>query len=263
MRPRLSEDEDPFLAISPAMQSVLSLVRQVAESRATVMINGESGVGKEVVAKALHRLSSRSKKSFVAVSCAAIPDTLLEAELFGHEKGAFTGAQGAKAGRFELADGGTLMLDEVGEIPMSTQVKLLRVLQEREFERLGATRPTRVDVRVISATHRDLEQAVEDGMFRLDLLYRLQVIEILVPPLRERVEDVLPLAQLFLTRLASENGREALHIPEETAKLLTSYEWPGNVRELENTMERATVLAPESCLELLPGLLPKSLKHAA
>jgi len=262
-KPSAADDEIPFLAVSPAMQSVLSLVRQVADSRATVMINGESGVGKEVVAKALHRLSSRSKKAFVPVSCAAIPESLLEAELFGHEKGAFTGAHGAKAGRFELADGGTLMLDEVGEIPMSTQVKLLRVLQEREFERLGATRPTRVDVRVISATHRDLEVAVEEGRFRLDLLYRLQVIEILVPPLRERHEDILPLAEMFLTRLAAENGREPLQVPDETKRLLIAYEWPGNVRELENTMERATVLAPESCLELMPGLLPKSLKAAA
>jgi DNA-binding NtrC family response regulator len=255
--------EDPFLAISPAMRDVLGLVRQVADSRATVMLGGESGVGKEVVAKALHKLSGRSKKPFVAVSCAAIPETLMEAELFGYEKGAFTGAQGSKAGRFEAADGGTLFLDEVGEIPMAIQVKLLRVLQEREFEKLGANKPTKVDLRLITATHRDLRQAVAQGTFRLDLLYRLQVIEIQIPPLRERVEDILPLARLFLERQARENAREPLEVSKEAEALLLGYRWPGNVRELENTMERATVLAPSNCHELNVGLLPGSFRPAA
>ncbi len=251
-----SDTEEPFLAVSPKMREVSDLVRQVADSKATVMIGGESGVGKEVVAKALHRLSSRAKKPYIAVSCAAIPETLLEAELFGHEKGAFTGAHIAKIGRFEAADGGTLLLDEIGDLPPTVQVKLLRVLQEREFERLGANRPTRVDVRVISATHRNLHEAVSLGTFRLDLLYRLQVIEIHVPALRERVDDILPLANLFLTRHAEENNRVPLEIPSGTAKLMLSYPWPGNVRELENMMERATVLAPAGVRDLEPRLIP-------
>ncbi len=255
--------EEPFLAVSPAMREVLSLVRQVADSRATVMLGGESGVGKEVVAKALHKLSGRARKPFVAVSCAAIPETLLEAELFGHEKGAFTGAQGAKAGRFETADGGSLFLDEVGEIPMAVQVKLLRVLQEREFERLGANKPTKVDLRLITATHRDLQDSVAQGTFRLDLLYRLQVIEIQIPPLRERREDIVPLAMNFLERHAADNGRSALKLGPKTEDLLLAYPWPGNVRELENAMERATVLAPSTASELDPSLLPGSFRRAA
>ncbi|HTQ08824.1 MAG TPA: sigma-54 dependent transcriptional regulator, partial [Fimbriimonadaceae bacterium] len=201
-----------FLAESPAMQEVLATVQQVADSRATVLVTGESGVGKEVVAKALHAFSSRAANPFVAVSCAALPETLLESELFGYEKGAFTGAQGAKAGRFEIANTGTLFLDEIGDIPMSVQVKLLRVLQEREFERLGSNKPTRVDVRLVTATNRPLQEAVDQGTFRLDLLYRLQVVEINIPPLRERLEDIEPLANLFLGKYAEENGRSALHV---------------------------------------------------
>jgi DNA-binding NtrC family response regulator len=258
-----ANDGDPFLAVSPAMREVLDLVRQVADSRATVMIGGESGVGKEVIAKALHQLSGRSRKPFLAVSCAAIPETLLEAELFGYEKGAFTGAQGAKAGRFEAAQEGTMFLDEVGEIPMAIQVKLLRVLQEREVERLGANRPTKVDIRLITATHRDLQEAVEQGTFRLDLLYRLKVIEILIPPLRERREDIVPLSELFLKRHGEENNRRPLGITPESRSVLEAYRWPGNVRELENTMERATVLAPAGCDELGLSLLPAHFKKAA
>lgn len=261
--PKQSEAGESFLAVSPAMQEVSELVKQVADSRATVMIGGESGVGKEVVAKALHRLSGRSRKPFVAVSCAAIPETLLEAELFGYEKGAFTGAQGAKAGRFEAAQDGTLFLDEVGEIPMAIQVKLLRVLQEREFERLGANRPTKVDIRLVTATHRNLHEAVEQGAFRLDLLYRLQVIEIHIPPLRERREDIVPLAELFLARHGKDNGRTPLAVTPESRRALEAYRWPGNVRELENTMERATVLAPAGCEELGLSLLPSALRTAA
>jgi len=253
----------PFLAESPAMKEVLELVTQVADSKATVMIGGESGVGKEVVAKALHTLSSRSKKPFVAVSCAALPETLLESELFGYEKGAFTGANGSKVGRFEAADTGTLFLDEIGEIPHTVQVKLLRILQEREIERLGSNKPTRVDVRVVTATHRDLMAAVDAGNFRLDLLYRLQVVEIQIPPLRQRHEDIVPLSNMFLAKYAEENGREALQIGPEAQKAMFAYPWPGNVRELENTMERATVLAATSQTELTPALLPQMIRKAA
>jgi len=255
--------KDPFLAISPKMQEVLATVHQVADSKATVMIGGESGVGKEVVAKALHTLSARKSKSFVAVSCAALPETLLESELFGYEKGAFTGANGSKIGRFEAANEGTLFLDEIGEIPLIVQVKLLRVLQEREIERLGANKPTKVDVRVVTATHRDLRAAVEKGDFRLDLLYRMQVVELLIPPLRERIEDMVPLAELFLSKFGKENGRVALTIGPAAVKAMHAYSWPGNVRELENSMERATVLASSSEAELLPRYLPEYIRKAA
>jgi two-component system, NtrC family, response regulator AtoC len=254
---------DPFLAVSPAMRQVLETVRQVADSKATIMIGGESGVGKEVVSQAIHSLSSRSKKPFVAVSCAALPDTLLESELFGYEKGAFTGANCSKIGRFEAANEGTLFLDEIGEIPHLVQVKLLRVLQEREIERLGSTKPTKIDVRLITATHRDLRAAVEAGAFRLDLLYRLQVVEILIPPLRERIEDIVPLAELFMTKYAAENDRAPLPIGKAATASLHAYSWPGNVRELENTIERAMVLAPESATELEVKLLPERIQKAA
>lgn len=254
---------DPFLAESPAMKSVLETVRQVADSKATIMIGGESGVGKEVVSRAIHDLSGRSRKAFVAVSCAALPETLLESELFGYEKGAFTGANGSKIGRFEAASEGTLFLDEIGEIPHIVQVKLLRVLQEREIERLGSTKPTKIDVRLITATHRDLRAAVDEGSFRLDLLYRLQVVEINIPPLRERIEDILPLASLFIDKYAAENERLPLEISQITRKALEHYEWPGNVRELENTIERAMVLAPANATELEPKLLPERVQKAA
>lgn len=252
----------PFIAESPAMKEVLETIQQVADSRATVLITGESGVGKEVVAKSLHTLSSRAKKSFVAVSCAALPETLLESELFGYEKGAFTGAQGSKAGRFEMAHEGTLFLDEIGEIPLSVQVKLLRVLQEREFERLGGSKPIRVDVRLVTATNRHLIEAVEQGIFRLDLLYRLQVVEIEIPPLRQRVEDILPLCNLFLAKYCKENGRDSLEMSDEALSALHKYAWPGNVRELENTMERAVVLSSGKdthvTLRTLPGFIVKA-----
>lgn len=252
-----------FLAESPAMKEVFATVQQVADSRATVLVTGESGVGKEVVARALHTLSSRAQNPFVAVSCAALPETLLESELFGYEKGAFTGAQGAKAGRFEAADSGTLFLDEIGEIPMSVQVKLLRVLQEREFERLGSNKPTRVDVRLVTATNRPLQDAVDEGIFRLDLLYRLQVVEINIPPLRERLEDIEPLGNLFLDKYAKENGRAPMTVGAEALSVMQGYAWPGNVRELENVMERAIVLASPDDHELIPRLLPKNFQRAA
>jgi len=252
-----------FLAESPAMKEVLATVRQVADSRATVLVTGESGVGKEVVARALHSLSSRWANPFVAVSCAALPETLLESELFGYEKGAFTGAQGAKAGRFETANTGTLFLDEIGEIPMAIQVKLLRVLQEREFERLGSNKPTRVDVRLVTATNRPLQEAVDQGTFRLDLLYRLQVVEIDIPPLRQRLEDIEPLANLFLKKFSKENDRALLRVGDSVRDLLRAYAWPGNVRELENVMERAVVLSSPNDEELPPRLLPANLRRAA
>lgn len=252
-----------FIAESPAMRSVIETIQQVADSRATVMVWGESGVGKEVIAKSLHTASSRNKKPFVAISCAALPETLLESELFGYEKGAFTGAAGSKIGRFEAAHEGTLFLDEVGEIPMSVQVKLLRVLQEREFERLGAVKPTKVDVRVVTATNRDLREAVDQGIFRLDLLYRLQVVELYIPPLRDRHEDIVPLAEFFLRRFARDNDREVLQLSDEALRILYSYRWPGNVRELENCMERATVLAPRNQAELDVRLLPAGIVRAA
>lgn len=262
-RTKVVSTDEPFLAVSPAMRGVLETVRQVADAKATIMIGGESGVGKEVVARALHTLSIRNKKSFVAVSCAALPESLLESELFGYEKGAFTGANGSKIGRFESANEGTLFLDEIGEIPHIVQVKLLRVLQEREIERLGSTKPTKIDVRLITATHRDLRAAVDSGTFRLDLLYRLQVVEIQIPPLRERIEDIVPLAQLFLTKFSSENGRDPLEVTPAAQKALHAYSWPGNVRELENTIERAMVLAPMTSNELDVKLLPERVQKAA
>lgn len=258
-----SSTKPVFIAESSAMKEVAEIIAQVADSRATVMIGGESGVGKEVVAKALHTCSSRASKPFIAVSCAALPETLLESELFGHEKGAFTGADRVKPGRFEAANEGSLFLDEIGEVPAAVQVKLLRVLQEREIEKLGSNKPTKVDVRVITATNRNLRDAVNEGTFRLDLLYRLQVVELHIPALRQRVEDILPLAYHFLEKYCTENGRPMLNITHEAEKLLLAYRWPGNVRELENTIERAVVLASPSANELSAALLPPTLKRAA
>lgn len=252
-----------FIAESPAMLEISDTLRQVADSRATVLITGESGTGKEVAARLIHEYSPRSDQNFVAISCAALPETLLESELFGHEKGAFTGADSAKPGRFELADKGTFFLDEVGDIPMPTQIKLLRVLQEREFERLGATQPTKVDVRLVTATNRDLQQAVDDGIFRLDLLYRLQVVEIQLPPLRKRLEDIKPLAEHFLAKYSAENGRSLASLSHDAFEVMIAYGWPGNIRELENTMERATVMAQPDEEEVLLKHLPTKLRPAA
>ncbi len=252
-----------FIAESPVMREILDTIRQVADSRATVLITGESGTGKEVAARMIHELSPRSSENFVAISCAALPETLLESELFGHEKGAFTGADFAKPGRFELADNGTFFLDEVGDIPMPTQIKLLRVLQEREFDRLGATQPTKIDVRLVTATNRDLQAAVDDGTFRLDLLYRLQVVEIHLPPLRERIEDIKPLAEHFLAKYSKENGRNLSSLGNDALELLSQYAWPGNIRELENTMERATVMASSDEIEVMIKHLPAKMRSAA
>ncbi len=252
-----------LIAESPKMKEVLRLVQQVADSRATVLITGESGTGKEVVAKTIHELSSRAENPFVAVSCAALPETLLESELFGYERGAFTGADTSRRGRFEVADTGTLFLDEIGEIPVSIQVKLLRVLQERQIERLGSSVPIDVDVRLIAATNRDLQKAVQEGIFREDLLYRLQVLHIELPPLRERAEDILPLTRHFIAKFAQENGASLEDVDRDVERALQRYHWPGNVRELENVMERAVVLAPKEKSVLTLELLPPSLQTAA
>jgi Nif-specific regulatory protein len=244
--PPLVPDPERFrraVGASPAWRGVLEVVARVAPSRATVLLRGESGTGKEVIARALHDASPRAERPFVAVSCAALPESLLESELFGHERGAFTGAHQAQKGRFEVADGGTLFLDEVGELPMSAQVMLLRALQERQFERVGGRRTITVDVRLVAATNRDLEEAVRGGQFRLDLYHRLQVIELVLPPLRARREDVPLLARHFLAELCAEYGREIALAPA-TLDALAAAAWPGNVRQLRNVLERLVVSHP-------------------
>jgi len=241
---------DNLVGESPAMLAVFKTIRQVAGSSASVLLLGESGTGKELFAQALHQTSARHKQPFVKVACAALPETLLESELFGHEKGSFTGAIATRAGRFETADGGTLFLDEIGDISPTVQVKLLRFLEEREFERVGGNRTFKVDVRIVAATHRDLKKKLEDGSFREDLYYRLNVIEILIPPLRERPGDIPLLAHHFLRKYAEENKKDIKDTGDDVLALLLSHSWPGNVRELENAMERAVVLADG------PALLP-------
>jgi Nif-specific regulatory protein len=224
------------------MQRVYEAVAQVARTNTTVLIRGESGTGKELIAQAIHYNSLRAKKPFIKVSCAALPETLIESELFGYEKGAFTGAQDRRKGRFELAQGGTLFLDEIGDVHLPTQVKLLRVLQEREFERLGGTEVVKVNVRLVAATNKDMEQAIEQGTFREDLFYRLNVFVIFIPPLRERKPDVLLLADHFLQRFSSEHGKDIRRISTPAIDMLTAYHWPGNVRELQNVVERAVLV---------------------
>jgi transcriptional regulator with GAF, ATPase, and Fis domain len=226
-----------------------------------VLITGESGTGKELVASAIHHHSERAQKPFVKLHCAALADSLLESELFGHERGAFTGAERRRVGRFELADGGTLFLDEIGEISPTTQVKLLRVLQEQEFERVGGGQPVKVDVRLVAATNRDLKQMVEQGKFREDLFYRLNVINLHLPALRRRKSDVFPLACHFLAKYAEANGRDGLRFDDKVARLLSNYDWPGNVRELENVVERAVVLADTSLI--LPRHLPPEIQQSS
>ena len=232
-----------IIAGSPAMESVLNTAGRVAQSRASVLVRGESGTGKELIARAIHYNSPRAAEPFIAVNCAALNEHLLESELFGHEKGAFTGADRQRRGRFEAADGGTLFLDEVGDIPLSMQVKLLRVLQERSFERVGGTAPIEVDVRLIAATNRDLEAMIKAGTFREDLLYRLNVVTLDIPPLRERREDIAPLAQHFTVRFSQENQRSPMSWSREAWELVQRHAYPGNVRELENIIQRAVILA--------------------
>jgi DNA-binding NtrC family response regulator len=238
-----------IVARSPKMQEVLALVERVAATPSTVLIGGESGVGKDLIAHLIHQRSSRSSGPFVKINSTAIPENLLESELFGYEKGAFTGATASKPGKFELADKGTLFLDEIGDVPPATQVKLLRVLQEREFERLGGTRTIKVDVRLIAATNRDLRAALEQGTFREDLYYRLNVVPIDIPPLREHKEDIPDLANLFLIRLGQQSQKKLEGIKPEALRKLMDFHWPGNVRELENIVERACALAPGPFIE--------------
>jgi transcriptional regulator with PAS, ATPase and Fis domain len=238
-----------IVARSTKMQEVLGLVERVAATNSTVLIGGESGVGKDLIARAIHQNSRRASGPFVKINSTAVPDTLFESELFGFEKGAFTGAMTAKPGKFELADKGTLFLDEIGDVPVPIQVKLLRVLQEREFERLGGTRTIKVDVRLIAATNRDLRAALEDGTFREDLYYRLNVVPIDIPPLRERKDDIPDLANHFLARYSSEHSKEIQQITPAALKVLTDYHWPGNVRQLENIIERAVTLSAGPVLD--------------
>lgn len=249
---------------SKRMVEVYSTIEMVAQSRATIMIRGESGTGKELVAHAIHYASDRADKPFIKISCAALPDTLLESELFGHEKGAFTGAAITKKGRFELAGGGTLFLDEIGDIPMSTQIKILRVLQEREFERVGGTETIRVDIRLITATNRDLEKDVREGKFREDLYYRLNVVPIFMPALRERPEDLPVLVDYFLSKSNDLNNKKVHYISREAMEQISHYEWPGNVRQLENAIERAVVLCKGDTMtpDLLPFPLEKTVQAA-
>jgi len=227
---------------SPKMQKIFELARTVAKSNSNILILGESGTGKELLARAIHNESPRANGPFVAVSCVAIPDTLLESELFGHEKGAFTDAISQKKGKFELAHGGTLFLDEIGDISPKMQLTLLRVLEEKEFTRVGGTKPIKVDVRIIAATNRDLQKAVQEGRFRDDLYYRLNVITIHLPPLRERKEDIPLLVQHFIEKFNLQMGKKVERISDEALRMLMQYDWPGNVRELENTIERAMVI---------------------
>ena len=249
-----------IISESPAIRQVLALVKQVAPSSATVLIQGESGTGKELVARALHEGSPRRGRPFIRVNCAALPETLLESELFGYERGAFTGAGARKEGRFELADGGTLLLDEVGDLSAATQAKLLRVLQEGEFERLGGTKTLKVDVRIVAATNQDLTLLVKERRFREDLYYRLNVITIDIPPLRERAEDAPLLAQHFLRVHAAKNRRELSGFTEAALARLRAYPWPGNVRELEHAVERAVILARGGLIDLAD--LPPAVSQA-
>ena len=252
-RPRKFEQ---LIGNSHALEAVLDGVRRVAPTSSTVLIQGETGTGKELIARAIHNVSPRCGRPFIKLNCAAIPLDLLESELFGHEKGAFTGAIAQKLGRFELADKGTLFLDEVGDIPPSLQPKLLRILQEQEFERLGSSRTHQVDVRLVAATHRDLAAMVKNGEFRSDLYFRLNVFPVHLPPLRERREDIPSLVAHFIEFIGRRVGRQIDHIPEETMLDLCSYDWPGNIRELQNLIERALILSED-------GVLPNPLLTVA
>jgi len=243
---------------SQKMEEVINVAARVADSKANVLITGENGTGKEVLAKAIHYISPRKDSAFVAVNVPALTETLLESELFGHEKGAFTSADKMKKGRFEIAHGGTIFLDEVGDIPQSIQVKLLRVLQEHQFERVGGTEKIEIDVRIIAATNKELEQKIKDGTFREDLYYRLNVVSIKIPPLRERKEDIVPMIENFIEKYCKENNKVTLDISKEAADVLMKYNYPGNVRELENIIERAVVLTRGKVITL--NDLPMSIK---
>lgn len=239
-----------LIGLSPQFQQVLDEIELVALTDASVLLRGETGTGKELVARAIHEASHRRHKPFIAVNCAAIPAALLESDLFGHERGAFTGAISQKLGRFQLAHGGTLFLDEIGDLPLELQPKLLRALQERQFERVGGNHAVQVDVRVIAATHQDLSQMVQDRRFRADLYYRLDVFPLTIPPLRERKNDIPLLAEHFVQRFAAEQGKTITHIPPHAIEMLTNYHWPGNIRELQNHLERSVIRTVGPVLEL-------------
>ncbi|THB70107.1 MAG: sigma-54-dependent Fis family transcriptional regulator [Desulfovibrio sp.] len=242
---------------SPALDEVFTVLAKVAPTDSTVLVTGESGTGKELLVRALHTNSLRAEQPFVPINCGAIPKELLESELFGHEKGAFTHAIRSRPGRFELADGGTIFLDEIGEMDLSLQVKILRVLQEKEFERVGGTSAKKVDVRIVAATNRDLEEEVRTGKFREDLYYRLNVIPLHLPPLRERGQDITLLAKTFIKRFSEKKGRSMLALDPQAEKLLKAYSWPGNVRELENFMERMSILCDNETIQ--PEDLPRKI----
>ena len=253
-----SEEEHVMVGDSPALERVRALIAQVAPTNSRILITGENGTGKEIVARAIYRAGKRRGKPFVKVNCAAIPGELIESELFGHEKGAFTGATESKPGKFELADGGTIFLDEVGDMSPGTQAKVLRVLEEQEFERVGGKKPIKVDVRVIAATNQDLEEKIKKGEFRPDLYFRLNVIPIHVPPLREHAEDIPQIAEHFLTKYAVEHNQPPKRLTKEATYVLKGYQWPGNVRELRNIMERLAILSPgdEVTKADLAGIIP-------
>ncbi|HEU4436670.1 MAG TPA: sigma-54 dependent transcriptional regulator [candidate division Zixibacteria bacterium] len=257
LKKELAGKFENIIGRTPAMKKVFDLVESVAPSRATVLIVGESGTGKELIARAIHHFSPRKDAAFVRTNCAALPEGLIESELFGHEKGAFTGALRQTRGRFEMADGGTLLLDEISEIPLGLQAKLLRVLQEREFERVGSGYTLKVDVRVVATTNRNLDEEVKKGRFREDLYYRLNVVKVEMPPLRDRRDDIPLLAAHFMLKYAAENGKKIDGIAPKALSLLCDYPWPGNVRELVNFMERAVVVAQSNIL--LPSDFPKEL----
>jgi transcriptional regulator with GAF, ATPase, and Fis domain len=248
---------EEIVGSSLALQRVLSKVAKVAPTDSTVLITGETGTGKELIARAIHKRSHRSERAFVKVNCAALPPSLISSELFGHEKGAFTGALQRRLGRFELAEGGSIFLDEIGDLPPETQIALLRVLQEREFERIGGSEPIIADVRVIAATHRDLKAAATAGTFRADLFYRLSVFPIEVPPLRERLEDIPLLVEYFIGRYSGQAGKKIRNIPKKTLELFQSYLWPGNLRELQNMIERSVILCEGEILSVDPSWLSK------
>ena len=241
---------EEVVGTSPALQTVLSAVSKVAPTDSTVLLTGQTGTGKELIARAIHRKSERSGRAFISVNCAAIPQSLIASELFGHEKGAFTGALQRHLGKFELAEGGTIFLDEIGELPPETQVALLRVLQEREIQRVGGTQPIRVNVRILAATNRDLQKAIAAGTFREDLFYRLNVFPIHIPPLRERKEDIPMLVEYFIDRFARKAGKNIRSIDKQSLELLESYSWPGNIRELQNVVERSVVLCDTDTLRI-------------
>ena len=254
---------EEIVGTSSALQGVLSRLMKVAPTDSSVLVSGETGTGKELVARAIHKRSRRSQRAFVSVNCAALAPSLISSELFGHEKGAFTGALQRRVGRFELANGGTIFLDEIGELPLDTQVALLRVLQEREFERVGGTQPVKIDVRVIAATNRDLEAAVANGTFRPDLYYRLNVFPIHIPPLRERQDDVLMLLEYFVNRFAQKMGKHFGKIDKRTVELFRSYPWPGNIRELQNVVERSVIVSSDGVFSVDAAWLSKDSRRVS